>query len=472
MNQETEIYAPSLYLFAFTTFAGLDTDFQTFPKDMEKQIQAGIKTNYLSILEPIFNLLPAEEIVKKIELNPNASSKYILADNYKSTILKQNKFPHIANISPQKIGDTCALNLALESDEQLQPNPLKIEELAKLNPNKCLNIQTNLGKIIIFTALIEESQKANLNQIQKDCLNSIFPLKNKPQFYTQSEIFNGDIFIYGNPKTLLESESYQQVWLIFFTKKEDRKKLEQIYYDLPELFLEFHKIINAFHSGKKEYKLADKEIEKFGKILQDLREKYGLYSSNNNENLPKINLLLLKDALKTILTQSLNYSEIARKLELYQNALTINIHNYQKSCQQLEKETNRELLLLNSFTAREFDTFKQEIQSNIKYVSQGSLLIQETVSTIRGLIEIDQAESARNLEITLTALGFGIGVGGIIASQTGEISADNPIYFPWQPEAQFNQIHPFVGFSLLSILGGVLTGLLAVYILRWLLNNK
>ena len=472
MNPEKEIYAPSLYLFAFTTFAGLDTDFQAFPKDMEKQIQESIKTNYISILKPIFNLTPVQEIENEVQLNPNAASKYILADDFKSRILKQNKFPHIANISPQKIGDTYALNLALECDEQLQPNAIKTEELKVLNPNNCLNIETNLGKIIIFTALIEEWQKANVKQIQKDCLNAILPLENQPKFYSQSEIFNGDIFIYGNPKSLPKSESYQQVWLIFFTQKEDRQKLEQIYYDLPELFLEFHKIINAFHSGKKEYKLADQEMENFGKILQNVKGQYGLHSSNENQTLPKINLLLLKNALKTILTRSLTFSEIARKLELQQNALTVNIYNYQKSCQQLETQTNQELLLLNSFATREFNTFKQEIESNIKYVSQGSLLIQEAVSTIRGLIEIDQAESARNLEITFTALGFGIGIGGIIASQTGQITADNPIYFPWQPEAQLNPIHPFVGFTVLSIFAGVATGILTRYILRWLLKNK
>ena len=480
MNQQKEIYAPSLHLFAFMTVKGIDPDFQTFPSDFEKQVQQWLIDKYLLVLQKVFKDYSPEDIAKKIQLNPHPNSKFILANNYPYRLIKQEEFPHIANISPQKLGnnDTYAFNLSLETKEEFGKDGIKIEQLKKFNPDKCLNIKTNLGKIIILTAFISESQKQNLDDIQKQCFNAIFPLEeeSQPKFYSKDKIFNSEVFIYGNPRHKQERESYQQIWFIFFTKQENRRNFENIYFDLPTLFLEFHKIVNDFHLGKKEYQQADEEIQQFGNILKDVKEKYRL-ENDNNEKLPTIDLDSLKHQLKTILTRSLRFSEKARKLELHQNYLGVNLYNYNQSCQQLQIKINKELLLLNSFANREFTAFEKEIQSNIKYISQGSLLIQEAVSTIRGLIEIDQAESDRqlvakkeqelqaqaerdkNLEITLTALGFGIGVGGIIASSSGQVTSDNPISI-LPKQVQNGEIHPFYFFVFISICGGLATGIL------------
>lgn len=485
-----KIYAPSLHLFAFITEEGLDSDFQTF--DNSQKVQEYIETTYFSILKKIFKENPEKEIKKKIQLNPHPTSQFILANNKKYRLIKQqDDFPIQAVIYPLKISDSYALNLSLEGEQKFGKDAIEIQQLKKLNPDNCLNIKTYLGKIILLTVFINDSQKPELDKIQKECLNTILPPENQPSFYTKTELFNSDVFIYGNPKKKNQNKdkSYQQVWLIFFTQQENRDLFEESYWDFPPLFLEFHKIVNAFHYGKKHYKLADKEIDNLGKIIKNVKEEYGLNSNKKKETLPKINLDLLKDQLKTILTKNLKFSEILRKLELSQNTLSINLYDYQKSCEQLQTKIDDDLSLLKSFSTKEFASFEKEIQANIKYVSQDSLLIQEAVSTIRALIEIDQAqsdrkmqqlkeqqletqeESDRQLQITLAAVGTGMAVGGIIASSSGQVTTDNPLYFPWEPEAS-RVIHPFAGFVSLSIIGGLIAAWIAVIIFNWWNQKK
>ena len=100
----------------------------------------------------------------------------------------------------------------------------------------------------------------------------------------------------------------------------------------------------------------------------------------------------------------------------------------------------------------------------------------ENLKTIRGRVEIDQADrdriqqkdkekSDRQLQITLTTVGAGIAVGGIVASSSGQVTADNPIYFPWQPEAS-NQLHPFTWFVIISIVCGLIAFFLMTLIVK------
>ncbi len=74
--------------------------------------------------------------------------------------------------------------------------------------------------------------------------------------------------------------------------------------------------------------------------------------------------------------------------------------------------------------------------------------------------------------MTLAAVGAGIAVGGIVASSLGQVTADNPIYFPWQPKAS-NQLHPFTWFVIVSIVCGLIAVVLMTLIVKlfYPLNN-
>ncbi len=110
--------------------------------------------------------------------------------------------------------------------------------------------------------------------------------------------------------------------------------------------------------------------------------------------------------------------------------------------------------------------FREQIQADLGYFKYGTELLEQASNAMRVRVKIDQAESDRiqqkekeksdrQLQITLTAVGAGIAVGGIVAGSSGQVTADNPIYFPWQPKAS-NQLHPFTWFVIVSILCGLI----------------
>ena len=121
--------------------------------------------------------------------------------------------------------------------------------------------------------------------------------------------------------------------------------------------------------------------------------------------------------------------------------------------------------------------FQEQVQADLGYSKHGTELLEQALNAIRVRVEIDQADrdriqqqdkekSDRQLQITLTSVGAGIAVGGIVASSSGQVTADNPIYFPWQPKAS-NQLHPFTWLVIISIVCGLIAFVLMTLIVKF-----
>ena len=128
--------------------------------------------------------------------------------------------------------------------------------------------------------------------------------------------------------------------------------------------------------------------------------------------------------------------------------------------------------------------FTEQLQADLGYSKYGTELLEQALNAIRVRVEIDQADrdriqqkdqqkSDRQLQITLAAVGAGIAVGGIVASSLGQVTADNPIYFPWQPKAS-NQVHPFTWCVIVSIVCSLIAVVLMTLVVKlfYPLNNS
>lgn len=98
------------------------------------------------------------------------------------------------------------------------------------------------------------------------------------------------------------------------------------------------------------------------------------------------------------------------------------------------------------FLKRTNATFIEQINVDLSYLTPGEKLFDQMISTIRGIVEIEQAERDRNLQNTVQSVGFGIGVAGIVVGSA-------PYLVPQQPPS----FHTFSLVILLSILAGLLT---------------
>jgi hypothetical protein len=77
------------------------------------------------------------------------------------------------------------------------------------------------------------------------------------------------------------------------------------------------------------------------------------------------------------------------------------------------------------------DIFLQQIQADLKYLQASDRLFERAIATLRGLTEIEQTKSDRNIERNIAILGFGIGATGGVdsasASYAGAIQEISPI---------------------------------------------
>lgn|GEM_PF-81564 len=494
MNQlATIIYAPNLYLFAFQLATGLDGKWQ--PREGDRE---WLSENYHLIISkfPGFET----QFKQKYKLRENDEQQGIygnLLDTEKypkgKLWLKQSEIPEVAGIYPQQIADTYALMLILYKIQAEGKDEVKTSELAKFNPENCLDLKGNIGKTLLFYAFVKEEEKQDFQELKKladECLNNILPKESQPPFLKSDRLFQSKIFVYSNPKEE-KQEDKGQVLIIFFTKEENNEKFLKAYNStLQELLLEYHKIVKAYQQGKKQYTIANEQIGEIGKIINELDEL--------EQKEGEINLEKLKKKLKELLKINVEYFQIIAKIERQINTIEINLYSYERDLENLQKETEDNLDYFVYLKERVLPSLQKELQINQSYATEGLLLIEKAVATIRGLIEIDQAESDRRLQelkereveekaesdrqlqelkeksdrqlqITIAGVGTGIAVGGIVASSSGQITQDNPI--TWLPKIGV-EVHSFFWIVLFSIFCGVVASIPAMLIVKTLGKNN
>jgi hypothetical protein len=164
----------------------------------------------------------------------------------------------------------------------------------------------------------------------------------------------------------------------------------------------------------------------------------------------------LKSTLKQLLRTSLRYSQQLRNLEYAHNTIAINHTNYRTTLEQMEQLAQMPLGGFWVFGEKEAVAFQEQIRADLNYFKQGSGLLDTAIASIRGLVEVDQAERDRRLEQQnetlqdqIQAVGVGIATGAIIASTSALIFQQEPMSFPWQAY-HGDRPHPFMFALLLS----------------------
>ncbi|MGB5595049.1 MAG: hypothetical protein WBM62_13555 [Crocosphaera sp.] len=366
---------------------------------------------------------------------------------------------------------------------QEETDKIQLKTLKEFNPNHCFqNIDKNwkeqelLGKTFIFTALLPPNiTQENYRKIADHCLHYLLdkPLQEiDNDFYQQGEIFNSKIFEYGKPKT----DKFHAL-VIFFWDKNSSNKFEEIYWELDKLLLYHHKIISTYQKRDKLYHELSQQIIEIEKVAQEKEQYFNnkiittteINSSidtqqyQNNPQTDKIELELknYKKDLKNLLNLSLKYSRKLRDLEHYQNTIDINGYNYEVKLNQFKNKTGNDLTFFTKFRDEEYKTFQKQIQGDITYCHQGTVILNQSIESIRGLIEIQQVESDRQLNITIAVLGAGIGVSGLIATSYPLIEQNGPLLAPKLDRP----LHPFSLSMISSLVGGVIFALIVFLIM-------
>lgn len=134
---------------------------------------------------------------------------------------------------------------------------------------------------------------------------------------------------------------------------------------------------------KKAYENLETEIFKF----QNLPD---------GQILSKKDLDELKFLLKSLPKKALEYARWLRYLQDSQLTITINTRNYTEKVRQIKAQLpNENLSFLETFSKKNCPHFQEQIKAYLGYCEHGLGLVDKMIASIRGIVEIDQAQRDR-----------------------------------------------------------------------------
>ena len=404
-------------------------------------------------------------ISTKISQQPNLQGE-ILGTLPFTAIPPQKQLHLTGEVNPLLIHDTFAVDLTLRYARQ----KVEIADLKGLNPENCLlpsNINASLGQTLVLFA-----QPVGNIQNEKDfadtCVTALISAETVKNLnltcQAQGKLLGSPIFEYNNDSDTLKEQCHILIWLNTDSKTTQLEEAGDYYYSLIDLLLCRSKIRYARSEAIWCYQQARE-------IYSQLESKVIEFNQAKNKPLD-FQLQQFKRWMKEIPETSLKYARHLRDLQLHRTTIQTNSKNYRLYLDKIKKiciQTD-DLEFFSNFLELAENTFVEQINTDLAYLTPGQNLFDQMINTIRGIVEIEQAERDRQkeatdkirdakLQNTIQAVGIGLGVGTGVAgifSQTFPLIIEKKWTLPSE-DYPLLPPHPFlISFPLSLLLGAFL----------------
>ncbi len=391
--------------------------------------------------------------IPKLENLSIPKDKQILdQNNLDFTAIKHKNNLHLSGeIKRLQIHDTFALDLTFR-----YPHPkVQLTDLKGLNQDNCLlpsNINASLGQILVFFAQpvgTIKDEEAFAEHCVKALISEAEFNKLKISFQSKGKLLNSPIFEYNNDAVSPKNQCHILIWLNSNGETTNLENTGEYYRPLIDLLNCRSKIIYArsesrwcYQQARKEYSLLEDKVIQFNQVKnKSVDDKLKEFNQWLNE-IPEI---------------SFNYASHLRDLELQRNTIKANTINYQLHLDKIKAICIQDdLEFLSSFLELAKDTFIEQINTDLAYLTPAQSLFEQLIESIRGIVEIEQTkreqrslEAERNLNNTVQILGIGLGGGAIVSGVvTQHIDKINKPLAAISPN---NPPHPFYASLFISI---------------------
>ncbi len=231
------------------------------------------------------------------------------------------------------------------------------------------------------------------SQISQDQAFDIYQnLIGKPhQYYQPGEFLGAQVYeLWCGDREWEGIEQNSHVVVIFYPDQPTFKKIGEKYYTAwRDLFLYRHKIIWAYENGRE--------------LKSQLMNKYGS-SLTNTTDLSKKGLQELKEELLTNTNNLSGYVRDINDLDIQKHTVEVNSYNYDTICEHKFSDAD----FLESFSKIVKDKYKIQLEKDYLSLKPDLAILENLTSTIRGMVEIEQAKKDRNLSNTVAILGVGL----------------------------------------------------------------
>ena len=407
--------------------------------------------------------------------------------------IKKDQFSLKGTIQPFRFNDTYAVDLTLFSEPlstSIDTTNLTYFELNHLLPN---SIQGSLGQTIWLYGEAEATDDKQCEEIAKLCANKLLTDKYKLVPRHQGKLFKSHIFQY-ELINLTEPQNPAKNCQILISINNHQADTIELVGKISDWIIHFlccrHKILyiyqkaeQANQTARKQYVQIEQKIDEFSQAIA------------NSET----RLETFKEMLNSIPIDSLNYSRSLRDLKALSTSLSTNIKNY-KTCLINILTPEDQVKFWQEFGDRTCKQYQTQIEINLNYLSPGQDLLEQLINTIRGLVEIEQAEidqenaealrkneieqaeidqakaevlrkneeaeakRDKSLERTISTFGVGLGAGGIASSITSAY-IEKPLTLSYLEKSL--SVPPFILAFLLSVGIAAIAGFMA-----WVITKK
>ncbi|AFY53448.1 hypothetical protein Riv7116_0867 [Rivularia sp. PCC 7116] len=449
MNYSTEKVAyPKLTLYAFHLYKNLADD----SKPVKNSTHLWKK---------------CQEIGKKLgipkleSLSTSENQQVSNEDFIKFTAIKHQDNHLNGEINRLLIHDTYALDLTFRYPQK----EVVLTDLTGLNQDNCLlasNINASLGQTLVFFAQpvgIINDEKAFADACVKALISESEFNKLNLSCQGKGKLLNSSIFEYNNNSDSPQEQCHILIWLNTNQETTDLENYGEYYYPLIELLNCRHKIIYARSESRWCYQQARKKYS-------NLEEKVNLFN-NLKDNPADSKLKEFNQWLNEIPAISFEYSRYLRDLELQRNTIQTNLRNYKIYLEKLKAIWIKDdLEFLSSFSELAEDTFIEQINTDLAYLTPAQSLFEQLIESIRGIVEIEQTKRDRNLNTTINTLGIGFGGGAIISGVV--VQHIDKIKQPVDLSLSVNKpLHPFYASLFISI-----AATLCFCFIGWLISRR
>ncbi|MEA5581844.1 hypothetical protein VB620_10900 [Nodularia harveyana UHCC-0300] len=406
---------------------------------------------------PKLEALP--ELIEKANNQKTSITGEILDDILTFTGIQHQQNLHLSGeANPLEIHDTYALDLTLR-----YPHPeVKFADLRGLNPDNCLlpeNITASLGQTLVFFAQPVgkiDNEQTFADACAKALLSTATFNKLNIKSQQQGKFLGSPIFEYNNDADSPQAQCHLLIWLNTNDVTTELETKGEYYYPLIDVLLCRSKIIYARAEAIWCYEQARAAYSDLEKYKQEFQEQ--------KNNPVEVKFTKFNQLLQEIPEISFDYIDYLRDLELHKTTIKTNSKNYRLYLNKLNKIClqSDNLEFLSNFLELAEDTFIEQINTNLAYLTPGQNLFDQMIATIRGIVEVEQTKRDRSLENTIQTLGIAFGGGAIVSGVvTGHID---------KPFAKINlkyPVHPLLSSLLWSFLATAFFWLLA-----WLFTKR
>lgn len=390
--------SPNLDLFVYQLRKGLGDSEDDIQKN-HKKFWANLPAELQELAQVSYAKESEESDAEYLKLLPIAGKNKAAYDFSK----KAGEYLFQGYYYPVQMGDTYGLLFDAFIDLPYD-SPSHFQTLKNLAANK----QGNLGKTWIISCWLSGKDETNpevlAKQIYEECKFGEWQQPNRGKF------LGADVFeVWHFPHNSKKVEDNLHVLIILYPHRGTAKAAAKYYDDWMRLFCYRNKIIWAYSQSRE--------------LKQRLESQYA-FIFKKAESLKKQNLKELQSSLQEIIETLSNYVCDINYLEIHLHTIKINQRNYQELLKYIigeaskdkDKDGETQLDCLSEFNRTVKQKYQIQIQEDRASLSPALRVLEDLISSIRGMIEAEQAQSDRDLNYTIAIASFGLALSGVTAT--------------------------------------------------------